>query len=119
MSLLASRVALRHRCTIQRDASAAGPAGGWNQSADPNWQNHLTDLPCRAWTESAREPVDEGRTAVTEERRLALALGSDVTEKDRVLVVTDRGTTRFEGPMNIEGVLNFPDHMELILERIR
>ena len=110
---------MRHRCTIQRDASAAGPRTGWNQDGDPNWQTHLSDVPCRAWTESADEPVGDRRTAVYEGRRLALPLGTDVTESDRIAQVTERGQVRFEGPMSIEGIQRYSDHLELALERIR
>lgn len=112
---------MRHRCVIERDVNAAdaAPRTGWNQSDDPDWQEHLTSLPCRAWTESVGEPADDRKTAAYEGRRLAVAVGTDVTESDRVAGVTDRGAVLFEGPMSIEGVQRYPDHLELTLERIR
>jgi hypothetical protein len=119
MSLLASRVGMRHRCKIERDASSEGVRTGWNQNADPDWGLHLDDVPCRAWTESASEPVADRQTAAYEGRRLALPLGTNVTESDRIAEVRERGEVIFEGPMSIEGVQRFPDHLELSLERIR
>jgi len=121
MSLLSSRVGMRHRCTIERDASAdeSAPRTGWNQSDEPDWQPIAEDVPCRAWTESVAEPAADRQTAAYEGRRLALPLGIDVSESDRIGEVVDRGAVIFEGPMNIEGVQRFPDHLELSLERIR
>lgn len=119
MTLSSSRVAYRHRCTIERDANQSG-TDQWGNPTEPGWQSHLADQPCRAWTEAAREPVDDHTNVVLEDRRVSLAVGTDVTEADRVASVTDKaGTTIFEGPMGIEGITRFPDHLELLLERIR
>jgi hypothetical protein len=118
MSLVSSRVALRHQCTIERDTSV-GP-DSWGQSGEPNWVRHLINIPCRAWTDAAREPVDDTKTVVMEDRRVIVEIGTDVTERDRVASVTNpAGTVIFEGPINIEGVQRYPDHLELLLERIR
>lgn len=119
MSLSSSRVGYKHRCTIQRDANA-GTSNEWGNQDSPNWRAHLTDLPCRAWTNAAKEPVDDEKTVVLEDRRVSVVLGTDVTEADRVASITDKqGSTIFDGPMGIEGVLSYSDHMELILEHIR
>ncbi|MGH3029271.1 MAG: hypothetical protein ACRDNE_00615 [Gaiellaceae bacterium] len=118
MSLIASRVGLRHHCTIERDSAAR--TDDWGNPAPPSWSRHLIDVPCRAWTEAAREPIDDAKTVAFEDRRLALELGTDLTESDQVAAVTDhKGKVIFEGPMSIEGILNFADHTELLLERIR
>lgn len=119
MSLSSSRVGYRHRVTIERDANLEGE-DGWGDQETPDWQPHLEDVPCRAWTESAREPVDEDNTATLEGRRVSVAVGTDVTTRDRVGAVTDRnGKVIFDGPSGIEGILTYPDHLELILERIK
>ena len=117
MSLSSSRVGYRHRCTIERDE--AEPDGAWGGPGTPDWQTHIADLPCRAWTATANEQTDDRRTAVVVQRRISIAVGTDVTERDRVASVTDRGNTLYEGPMDIEGILRYPDHWELILELIR
>ena len=85
----------------------------------PDWQP-LAVVPCRAWTNAGRELVDADRTAVVVDRRVSVPLATDVTEADRVANVTDRtGAIVFEGPMNVEAVLRFDDHLELSLERVR
>lgn len=115
MSLVTSRVALQHRCTIERNM---GSADDWGGQQD-DWQSHLEDLPCRAWDRSGREPVDVDRTAAFVERGVTLPLGTDVTESDRVSSITSRGAELLDGPMGIEAKLIYTDHIELMLERIR
>lgn len=117
MSLVTSRVGLRHRCTIERNAG--GSEDDWGNPQADDWQTHLDDVPCRAWTNAAREPIDDETQVVLEDRRLTLTLGTDVTEHDRIASVTSGGTEIFPGPMDIDGVLRFTDHIELILQEIR
>lgn len=118
MSLTSSRVGLKHRVTVQRNAG--GTTDDWGNPSADAWADYLIDLPCRAWTNAAKEPVDDTTSVVTEDRRLSVAPGADITETDRVRSVTDaNGSEIFEGPMDIEGVLRYPDHLELVLERIR
>jgi hypothetical protein len=118
MSLTASRVSLRHRCTIERDENLDNP-DDWGNPSAPDWQEHLTDLPCRAWTDAGREAVDDKRIAVIVDRRLIIQLGTDVTERDRIASVSYRGSEILDGPMDIEAVLVRPDHLELVLVRAR
>lgn len=119
MSLVSARLAMRHRCTVQRDVAVNTP-NPWNGPGTPDWQNHLTDLPCRAWTNIAREPIEPMKTFVVEDRRVAVPLGTDVTEADQLGDVTDpAGNVIFHGPMNIQGVLAYSDHLELLVEQIR
>jgi hypothetical protein len=119
MTLSSCRVGYRHRCTIERDANLASE-DGWGDQDSPDWKAHLEDVPCRATVDASREPVNEENTAVIEDRRVSVALGTDVTTRDRVGAVTDRkGNTIYEGPSGIEGILTYPDHLELILERIK
>jgi head-tail adaptor len=115
MTLVSSRVSLTHLCTTQR---ITGTAETWT-APGVSWADHLTAQPCYGWTEAGREAVSASETVVLEDRRLILALGTDVTEADRVSSVTSRGSTVFEGPMGIEAVLTYPDHLELILTRAR
>lgn len=119
MSLVSSRVALRHRTSIQRD-TAAGTIDAGGQSAPPYWQTITSGLPCRAWTNVAREPSDAGKSFVVEDRQVVVPLGTDVTEADQLGDILDRaGMVLFKGPMNILGVLAYPDHLELSLEVVR
>lgn len=121
MSLSSSRVGYRHRCDIQRDVNAG--EDGTDEYGDPveqDWQDHLTEVNCRAWSNTAREPIDERSVVTFEDRRVSVALVVDVTEADRVTEIRDRkGNVIFEGPMGIEGITRHTDHKELALERIR
>lgn len=120
MSLSSSRVGYKHRCTIQVNAAAEGGTDEWGDPIDPAWTDHLVNVPCRAWTNGATEPVDDNRTVVMEDRRISVGLSTDVTEQHRVLEVTDRwGNLIFDGPMSVEGALRHTDHLELMVERIR
>lgn len=116
MSLVSSRIGLRHRCTIQRDAAAAD---SWGGTATPDWQDSATNVPCRAVEEAGREPVDKDRTVVILDRRLLVPLGTDVTERDRISSITERGTDLLDGPVNIEAVLTRRTHLELLLQKVR
>lgn len=118
MSLVSSRIGLRHRCTIERDANAA-TEDAWGNPQAPNWQPLATDVPCRAIADSGREPVDADRTVVVVDLRLLLPLGTDVTERDRISAVSERGAEYLDAPFGIEAVLRRRTHLELHLVRIR
>src|SRR5690242_10787800 len=100
MSLVSSRLSLTHSCTIQRDANLGTP-DDWGTPSTPDWQDHLTGQPCRAWTMAGREQMDSSTTAVIEDMRMIVPLGTDVTEQDRVGDVTYRGDTIIVGPTGI------------------
>jgi hypothetical protein len=117
MSVVSSRVGLTQRCTIERDQAAVDD--GWGQPGPPDWQPHVEDVPCRAWVEAGREPVDRERTATLIDRRIMVPVDTDVTERDRVAQVTERGDVVLDGPMGIEAVLRRRDHLELVVERVR
>lgn len=116
MSLIASRLSLTHRCSIERDANLA--TASWGDETSPDWQTHLSDLPCRTWATSGREQADEHATVVIEDMRILLPLGTDVTEQDRVGDVTYRGDTIIAGPVQIRAVLRYRDFLELALIRL-
>jgi hypothetical protein len=116
VSLVSSRLALIHRCDVERDASAAFP-DEWNTPSSPDWQPHLTELPCRSWTAGHETVSDKGTLTVVIEVHLLVPLGTDVTESDRVTAVTYRGATVQEGPLAVRAVLPRRDHLEVILSR--
>lgn len=114
MSLVTTRLSLTHRATIQR---ASSTDDGWNSDGTPEWADHLTELPCRAWATAGRELVANTSTAiVVEDWRMIVQLGTDVTENDRITAVTDRGDQVLAGA-SIRAVLHNKDHLELILVR--
>lgn len=91
-----------------------------------NWQPHLT-VPCRAWwTRSSgarsanRVYVDPAREAPVQEGGLMVALGTDVTESDRIMGIANaNGTPFLDGLFQITAVLVFDDHMELNMLRVQ
>lgn len=114
MSLAATRLSLTHRATIQRSSSGTSD---WNVEDDPTWADHLTALPCRAWATAGREAVANSNTpVVVEDWRMIVPLDTDVTENDRVAIVTDRSGTVLAGAQ-IRSVLRNQDHLELLLVR--
>jgi hypothetical protein len=117
MSLLSTRLAFTYACTIQRNAAAGDDA--WGQTGTPDWQDHLTDEPCRFWSEAGREVIQATGTAepVTD-LRLVLSADADVTEADRIASITYRGGTAQDGPLGIRALLRRPDHLELVLEKV-
>jgi len=116
VSLISSRVALRHRCTIERDAASTDT---WGNPDTPDWQAHLADVPCRVIVDAGREPVDSDRTVVVVDLRLIVPLSTDVTEQDRVSEIVERGSDYTDGPLGIEAVLRRRTHLELLLRRLR
>lgn len=117
MSLASSRIAFDHRCTIQRNEGEADPWGG---TGDPVWADLITDLPCKAWSglQQGWETPNENAIVVSMKRFLAIPFDTEVDEGDRVGNVTWGDKIFFEGPMNIEAVLVFSSHKELVLEKI-
>lgn len=114
-----ARGAMRQRCVIERDMAAGGTDAGGNP-AEPDWQPHLYDLPCRAWFSAGRELAGQVN-AVIEDRRMIVPREADVTEGDRVAAVTDRRgipVPEFKGPMRIEAVGGRSDHLALYLEAV-
>lgn len=116
MSLIASRLSLTYRCTIERGTSSTDE---WGNPGPPTWSAHISDQPCRAWATAGREVVTDTTTVVVvEDVRLILPLGTDVTEADRIASVTYRGGTIQDGPLGIRAVLVNADHIELLLVKV-
>lgn len=110
-------LSLIHSCTIQRDPNADTP-DAWGTPSSPDWQDHLTDVPCKFWTQSGMEQTTSETWVVDEASRLIFPLGTDVTERDRIGDVSYRGTVIVPGPTSIRAVVYRADHLELFLVRI-
>lgn len=116
MSLVASRVSLTHRCTIERGSASDDD---WGTPGVPDWEDHLTDLPCRLWASTGREVIANQTTLTpVEDLHMILSIGTDVTTSDRVAVVTYRSDTIAAGPLGIRAILPRRDHLELLLVRV-
>lgn len=114
MSLASSRLGFTYACTIQRNAATG--TDGRGQPGLPDWQDHLTDEPCRFWADTGREMIEgQGTVEPVLDLRLVLSADADVTEADRVASISYRGGTVQDGPLGIRAVLRRPDHIELVL----
>lgn len=117
MSLIGSGLSAPHRATIERNAAAGVGSDGWADT--PDWEPHITELPC--WLQSTighEAVIDKSTVTAIEDLRLFTALGADVTERDRLGDVTDRCTQILAGPVSIRAVLRHKDHLEIVLVRI-
>lgn len=122
MSLALARRRMRHRCTIQRNASRGTSTNPWGADDTADWQSHLTNLPCWFWQEGrgSRTVMDSDKVVEISVKRVMVPLDADVTEDDRVLSVTDRlGATVATGPMRIDVVRVTKDHKILEVEEDR
>ena len=112
MSVFRSRMTMR--CTVQRNTSATDE---WGQPGAPGWTDHLTELACYATVHSGQEVIGgpQGDTAaqvvVLKDMHVYMpefasdGSRTDVTEKDRIVSITDRqGNVLFPGPMDIKSV---------------
>lgn len=118
MSLVGSRLSLIHRCTTERDDNA-DTDNGWNNPQTPDWQENLSDLPCRFWADAGREVIESTTTVVPiEDMRMIVPLDTDVTTSDRIASVTYRGDTIQAGPLGIRAILPRRDHLELVLVKV-
>lgn len=116
MSLVATRLSLKHRCSILRDAASTDE---WGNAEPPDWQTVYSGVHCRAWNDAGREAVTNERTVVVLDLRMIVPLGTDVGEADRIGDIIERETVIFAGPFAVEAVLRRPDHLELLLEKYR
>lgn len=105
---------MKMRADIERNAD--GATDGWNQKG-VSWATHIEACPCRVWYENGSEYVDGVKTAVVDELRMIVPLGTDVKASDRVGDVTDRrGRVQFAGPIRISSVQHRADHIVAKLE---
>lgn len=100
------------RCTIQRNTAATDD---WGQPGAPGWTDHLTDVACYATVHSGTEIVGSltgggggettAQVAVLTDMHVYMPEHADVTEKDRIVSITDRqGSVLFAGPLDIKSV---------------
>lgn len=116
MSLTATRLAFKHRTTVERDGQTS--ENDWGHPGTPDWDTSTGRVPCRAWINAGKEAVTTDRTAVIRDLRCMVPLDTDVTERDRLGDITEGDTVLFEGPHAIEAVLRHPDRLELLLEKV-
>lgn len=120
---MSARSQMIHRASIERDTQVGSDT--WGNPDASTWTAHLSDVPCRVWYESEREVIGGtstgkgDKTAVIENRKMIVPLGTDVTESDRITAVDDRkGVELFNGPARIESVGRRRNHLVLSIEEV-
>lgn len=81
------------------------------------------EVPCRAWSKTRREVLDDGKEAIVEDIRAMAPSSADVREGDRLLITDRLGRRKFDGPIAVRtitrrgGAKSADGHNELILTR--
>lgn len=105
------------RCTFERDENDGTLDDGAVKPAD--WQEHLTDVPCRAWVTQGTEVIAEGVTVVPDATfHIAVSADTDVTEADRVASITFYGETSQDGPLGVRALLRRRNHIEIVCTKV-
>lgn len=106
---------MTYRTAIERDTLTTDGGGGFTEQ----WDTSSADVRCRAWYQAGQYLVLEGRPQMIDVRIVLVPLGTDVKEGDRLPAVTDRkGKVIFDGPLMVDAVGEFPDHLRLTTRRI-
>jgi hypothetical protein len=122
-----SRGTMFHRAYIERNQTAAGLTG-WGEDAQdvtPSFQP-LATLACRAWissrveSDSTSQPGGRiGKPLTISVLKTIVPKDSDVTERDRIGSIRNRlGTVLHAGPFKILTIIQRPDHLELLSEKV-
>ena len=109
---------LIHRARVERNTAVGEDA--WGGPAAPVFTLLHESLPCFVYSNAARELVDGAKTAMIEDLRVMIALGSDLREGDEITGVTNRaGLEIIAGRLKVEGPVQFKhNHREAALQRI-
>lgn len=108
---------LTMRAVVRRNTATGKDT--WGQPVAPVWSTQGT-IRCFAWSNQSRELVDGDKTAMVEDIRMMVALGTDITENDELTAVTDtKGNVLIPGRLRVEGpVQHKHNHLELALKRV-
>jgi len=107
---------MTHRCTIERDGTRGTGTDPYGNDPAPSWATHLSGLVCRFWFDSGSTVIDGDKAVEVTKRMLIVPAGTDVTEDDRVVSVTDRlGEVLADGPMRIDSVGHRQGHIVLTM----
>lgn len=117
---------LTEQAVIERDKSSPD---GYGSTTTPDWQYHAT-VPCRLWWDRSsgvrsanRTYVSPARDVAMDEGGLLVALGTDITELDRITVINVYNAAKgswepyVTGNFTITAVLSQEDHMEVDVSR--
>lgn len=115
MNSAAVRSRMTQRALVERDQNL-----GDGRYAVPDFQTHIASQPCFLWTKSGVESVSPERTAVVEQVKVLMPLGTDVKSTDRINGISDRqGSPVLAGFLNVMSVLPHHSHLELEVMRVK
>ena len=114
---MTARQHMTQRAEVERDqVDPELDVDDGGQPLPAEWETLHEALPCRLYSSAGQELTTEARLAVVEDIRLMVPVGSDVTERDRVVRIADRlDNTVLDRTLNIRSVLLKRDHLELLL----
>ena len=113
---------MKQRVTFERNFSllTAGTTDidGFGQKLQ-DWRE-LCTVSCWAWQGATgrKTTVGDARTVTIDSPGMVIPKGTDVTEVDRVKLVTDRAGVQLMGIMGIDSVSVRQTHMELCLRAV-
>ena len=95
------------RLATERRAAGSDDYGG----PDGAWSANLTDTSCWAWQPNARL-TDNGQREVTVAPVLVMvALGTDITDDDRITSIVDRNSGSVYGKLYVDAVQRRKNHL--------
>jgi len=110
-----ARTRMTMRANVERNQTATTNPYGHGDA--PTW-SALATIPCRVWTRTKRQVVDEEKTVIVEEIRAIFPLDADVASGDRLAKITDRQeAVLYAGPLSIDHIERRDDHVEALLGR--
>lgn len=110
-----ARSRMSMRAILQAPTSVTDDYG---QPGAPSWATTGDPVACYAWTVMKKLAVDKGKTALVEDFRAMVPRGTVINDEYRFLKIQDRrGRQIFPGPILIESIQIYADHLELALER--
>ena len=115
-----ARQMMRYRARVVRPQDIGRDEwGGEIPDAQPN--PHLDAMPCYAWAPTdARHVLDGSDDGVFGALRLAVPLGTDLSEMDLVEEISTRqGDVVFEGPMRVTAVTRRAGHLAVMVRTVR
>lgn len=111
MTVIGSRIGMRHTCDIER---ASGADDSWGQPGT-TWTIAHASVVCHVWT-SSETLINENDAVMTlAVRYIVFPLGTDISNVDRIGDIKLRGQLLWPGPHYLDEVAILPDRLEATL----
>jgi hypothetical protein len=109
---------MRWRCTIQRNTAGKD---AYNNTLPPAWNDLTADVPCYVWQGAGKGETQTANILATlDSWNLMVSAGTDVTEADRISLITDAyGDQWNRSTLNIRGVEQRDTHLLIVAEEAK